>query len=210
MKICFVSAVFAVILPYSSSFRVHVQRCTQLQSSWILRASGSSISESDSSNVQLKRKSLFTRRTAATSIDKPDEANIVIDTKVVIDYDNMTVLGLKEVLRERGLQVSGLKEELKIRLKLDDSKNQPVVSKSAKAKAEADDLDYGVFSSSEKDFLQNLPGPGLRPEVESTNSWVKSSSETAFNDRKFKDQQIQEEQKNIVRGSVVLYLLIFS
>ena len=198
-----VLAVFAVILPCNSSFGVHVQRCTQLPSSWILKASGSSVTESEPSKVNVKRKSMFTRRLAADStytVDKPVETDVIIVTKAVSNYDNMTVLSLKEILRERGLQVSGLKDELKLRLRLDDSKNHITAAKSEEA--EADDLDSGVFSSSERNFLKNLPGPEF--ESTPTNSWVKSSSETAFNDRKFKDQQIQEEQKSIVR------LLLFS
>ena len=118
-------AVFAVILPCNSSFGVHVQRCTQLPSSWILKASGSSVTESEPSKVNVKRKSMFTRRLAADStntVDKPVETDVIIVTKAVSNYDNMTVLSLKEILRERGLQVSGLKDELKLRLRLDDSK----------------------------------------------------------------------------------------
>ena len=197
MKSACVFAVFAVILPYNSSFVVHVQRCAQLPSSWILKASGSSITETEHSNVNGKRKSIFTRRLAAGSTgatDKPVETDVIIVTKAVISYDNLTVLSLKEILRDRGLQVSGLKDELKLRLTLDDSKNQITAAKLEDL--EADDLDEGIFSSSEKNFLKSLPITDL--ETAPSNSWVKSSSETAFNDRKFKDQQIQEEQKNIV------------
>jgi hypothetical protein len=161
--------------------------------------SSSPSAEAGGDNILVKRKSLFSKRKISTESEDIEESqSIAVPVKVVVDYDGMTVASLKDILRERGLQVSGLKEELKTRLKLDDSTTPS--STSTKESKESDNFDNGVFSSSEKDFLGKLPG--TVPEV-STSSWVTSSSETAFNDRKFKDQRIQEENKAIVRNIIL-------
>ena len=140
----------------------------------------------------MRRKGLLPKRRVSSKptiseLDDLHKGSITAkEEKAVVDYDGMTVAALKDILRERGLQVSGLKEELKIRLR-----DYDTTSTSAK---DSEDFDNGVFSSSEKDFLGKLPAPvGV-----SSSAWVKSSSETAFNDRKFKDQVIQEEQKSII------------
>lgn len=187
MKCCCILVVLACTLPASSAFGVQPHRCPLTQSTVTLKSSSSTVESGGD-----KKKSLFSKRKvtikSAGDVEESIEATAA-SAKAMVDYDGMTVVSLKELLRERGLQVSGLKDELKIRLKLDD------ITSTSTSK-ESDDFDNGVFSSSEKDFLGKLPG--TVPEV-STSAWVKSSSETAFNDRKFKDQLIQEENKIIVR-----------
>ena len=196
MRVCIIVAVFACYVPSSSSFGVQLQRCSSTASKMVLQASLTTTESAEPQRSLLKRRGLFKRKSVeSTNADEVSEPEPVVVAAVVaqsaaIDYDGMTVIGLKEILRERGLQVSGLKDELKIRLRSDDAKTQTAVT------TENEETDDDVFNSSEISFLKNMP----TTDAASTNSWVKSSSET-YNDRKFKDQQIQEEQKNIVRYS---------
>jgi SAP domain len=189
MKAIFVIFLSGAALPSSLSFGLQFQRNFQ-STAQLHVVSDSVVSGSD---LPVRRKSLLTKK-ASASLDekshKQAEETVEVDNSKSNDYDGMTVIRLKEILRERGLQISGLKDELKKRLSQND-----IESHRGTIVDDIDNLSDGEFSSSERDFLDNL----VPQEEKSSSAWVKSSSETAFNDRKYKDQQIQEEQKEIVR-----------
>ena len=191
MKAIFAIFLSGAALPSTLSFGLQFQN--RFQSTVQLHdVSNSVVSGSD---VPVKRRSLLNKRISISSDEISHQPAVETDDNSTSkDYDGMTVIRLKEILRERGLQVSGLKDELKKRLFQNDIDEH----KGSADSSDSEDIDHlseGEFSSSEKDFLDNL----VPQEEKSSSAWVKSSSETAYNDRKYKDQQMQEEQKNIVR-----------
>ena len=145
------------------------------------------VPSSSSFRVQLQRctSSSSTMMLQASATTATEIA--VILHQAVSDYDGLTVISLKELLRKRGLKVSGLKEELKTRLREDDTKYHIVPTENdVSSTSEITSVDN---SRTIEDELLNL------------------LFETAFNDRKFKDQQIQEEQKNIVSSNLTSLVL---
>ena len=156
MRVCIIVAVFACYVPSSSSFGVQLQRCSYTASKMVLQASLTTTESAEPQRSLLKRRGLFKRKSVeSTNEDEVSEPEPVVVAAVVaqsaaIDYDGMTVIGLKEILRERGLQVSGLKDELKIRLRSDDAKTQTTVT------TENEETDDDVFNSSEISFLKNM------------------------------------------------------
>ena len=193
MKAVFAIFLSSAALPSSLSFGLQFHR--KFQSTVQLHSvSDSVVSGSD---LPVKRRSLLTKKASIASDEKshqPAEEAVAVANSKLNDYDGMTVIRLKEILRERGLPISGLKDELKKRLSENDGDAHQITAKSSD-NDDIENLTDGEFSSSERDFLDNL----VPHEEKSSSAWVKSSSETAYNDRKYKDQQMQEEQKDIVR-----------
>ena len=178
MWILTLSAV-AVFLPSTSSFRLQHQKCSMLTSNTMLK--GALTNDHVETDTVSKRKSLFSKRVTSPVVKTAELPPAVHST---LKYDGMTVIELKEMLRERGLFVSGVKDVLKMRLAADDY-----------VSGDSDDTD------SDDDIIpREVPTiDDIMVDEATSPSWVKSSIETAFNDRKFRDQRIQEEQKAIVR-----------
>jgi SAP domain len=198
MKAIFVIFLSGSALPSSLSFGLQFQR--NFQST--IQLHGVSDSVVPGSDLPVKRRSLLTKKTIASlneTSHRQSKETVAVDNSKSNDYDGMTVIRLKEILRERGLQISGLKDELKKRLS-----NNDIEAHRGTDSDVVDNLSDGEFSSSERDFLNNL----VPQEEKSSSAWVKSSSETAYNDRKYKDQQMQEEQKEIVRYEACCNYLI--
>ena len=178
MWILTLSAV-AVFLPSTSSFRSQHQKCSMGTSNIVLK--GALQGDHVETDTVTKRKSLLFKRVASTVVEKVGLPPVVHST---LKYDEMTVTDLREMLRERGLFVSGVKDVLKMRLAADDN---------ASGDGDDSDSDDDVIPREASEF------DGLLADDAASPTWVKSSIETAYNDRKFRDQRIQEEQKTIVR-----------
>lgn len=199
MKASFFLFLSSATLPSSFSFGLQFQR--KFQST--VQLHGVSDSVVSGSDLPVKKRSLLKKKGSVSSDEKSnqsDEETVVVVNSKLNDYDGMTVIRLKEILRERGLQVSGVKDELKKRLSQNDVDGHQGTADSSDSD-DIDNLSDGEFSSSERDFLDSL----VPQEEKSSSAWVKSSSETAYNDRKYKDQQMQEEQKDIVRHEAFYY-----
>ena len=180
MWILILSAV-AVFLPSTSSFRLQHQKCSIITSYVVLKgALKNDLVETDTVG---KRKSLFSKRLTSPAVKTAELPPAVHST---LKYDGMTVIDLKEMLRERGLHVSGVKDVLKMRLAADD-----YVSGDSDDTDSDDDIIPREAPTIDEIMVDEAASP----------TWVKSSIETAYNDRKFRDQRIQEEQKTIVRLS---------
>jgi SAP domain len=168
----------AVFLPSTSSFRLQHQKCSMITSNIVLK--GALQNDHVETDTVSKRKSLLSKRITSIVAEKAELPPAVHST---LKYDGMMVVDLREMLRERGLHVSGVKDVLKMRLAADDY-----------VSGDGDDSD------SDDDVIpQEVPEfNGILDDESASPTWVKSSIETAYNDRKFRDQRIQEEQKTIV------------